>query len=219
MEFTGERVVPGKMPDHVHVLQEHLARYVFALGFIKPGDKVLDIACGTGYGTMMLHWRSPWNVWGADRSEDAVFYAEEMYPGRFAVADIEDPATWVDLLSHARDFDVIVSFETVEHVDPDKYLHFVRGALKPGGTVILSTPLNPGRKPQNPHHKFEWDGEQFGDWLHNNFSEISRFGQNGIDIEHTALFEERRFCSDCAAGSIEKNPYTYGIAVGKLKGN
>ncbi|MCX6644903.1 MAG: SAM-dependent methyltransferase, partial [bacterium] len=51
LEFTGERVVPGKSPTDL--VEEHRARYEFALEFVK-GKKIIDIGCGSGYGTSML---------------------------------------------------------------------------------------------------------------------------------------------------------------------
>ena len=54
MEFTGERVIEGKTPQRIWV--DHVTRYEFSAKYAK-GKTVLDIACGTGYGSRILHER------------------------------------------------------------------------------------------------------------------------------------------------------------------
>lgn len=205
LRFTGERVVPGDMPDHVHVLQEHLARYVFALGHIKPGDRVLDAACGTGYGCMMLSWGLADEPCGVDVDAATIAFAQVYfgYAANFGVFDITE-----DYAPEGAPFDVMVSFETVEHVDPDAYIRFVREAVCADGKLIVSTPLNPARQPQNPNHKFEWDAAEFVAWLGDNFESYSLFGQRGHNIEPV---QDGTLDAKIAAMA----EYNYGIAVCK----
>src|ERR1700726_2641680 len=51
IHYTGERIVPGKIPENLFL--EHGPRYVFAGGFVN-GMRVLDVACGSGIGTHYL---------------------------------------------------------------------------------------------------------------------------------------------------------------------
>ena len=136
MDFTGERLVPGKVDLELEV--EHMNRYIFASDLVK-NKKVLDAACGTGYGTALLA-QSAERVFGIDISKEAISYAESNYSAKnvnFAVANIEKLPFESDF------FDVVVSFETIEHVDTqkqEKFLSEVKRILKKDGIFIISTP-------------------------------------------------------------------------------
>src|SRR5438876_5831168 len=75
LEFTGEFFVPGKAGKRIE--QDHLARYEFATRF-AAGKRVLDIACGVGYGSRMLH-DSGASVTGVDINPELVHFATETY--------------------------------------------------------------------------------------------------------------------------------------------
>jgi O-antigen biosynthesis protein len=138
-----------------------LARYDFASGF-APGRRVLDIACGTGYGARMLRDAGAESVCGVDISSDAIAYAHERFavPGvRFAQGDIctygEDDS--VELIS---------CFETIEHLpDPAAALRNLRRVLVRGGALVISSPNRPVHAPTtrsatdpppNPFHVCEF---------------------------------------------------------------
>ena len=69
LEFTGEFLVPGQSPAHLE--QDHLERYRFARGF-ADGRRVLDIACGAGYGSQMLAEAGAETVTGVDLNQDII---------------------------------------------------------------------------------------------------------------------------------------------------
>ena len=76
LEFTGEYFIPGKSPRSVE--EDHIERYRFARQFVS--DKtVLDIACGTGYGSNLLADSGASRVDGVDISEDVINYAISSY--------------------------------------------------------------------------------------------------------------------------------------------
>ena len=111
--------------------EDHIERYVFARKFVK-GKKVLDIACGTGYGTQMM-LEAGADVLGVDISEDVIAENKQKYGDHFMVGDIVD-------FSHDT-FDIIVCFETIEHVDDFRMaLMNLHKLLKPCGTLIISSP-------------------------------------------------------------------------------
>ena len=154
-----ERWIEGFSPLPVH--HEHLQRYQFAASFTK-GRKVLDIACGTGRGTRILAEEgAAAKVMGYDIGEDAVRYAT-LRNGRenisFAVSD-------GTMLEAGSDFDVAVSFETIEHVsDPEAFLARIAAALKVDGLLIISTPISlreVDHEPGNRYHQREWGAEAF----------------------------------------------------------
>jgi len=109
-EFTGERVVPGHVNDDLWA--EHVARYAFAAR-LATNARVLDIGCGTGYGTAELAQHAL-SATGIDISDDAIVYAGEHYPlpnARFLAAS----AVAVPFLPAS--FDLITAFEVIEHLN------------------------------------------------------------------------------------------------------
>ncbi len=112
-------------------------RYLLAQKHMLTG-KVLDIACGIGYGTQMLANFSPEShVTGVDIHKGAIQYAREYYSAPNADF-VEGDALSVEFASK---FDTVVSFETVEHLpDYERFVARIYGLLKDGGRFILSTP-------------------------------------------------------------------------------
>lgn len=136
LPFTGERVVPNAMAASVTTWRDHLARYVWALGWCH--GRVLDAACGTGYGTSILA-PSASEIVGIDLSREAMDYAMDICQG------LACPVMFYRLDLEADElpgnFDTIVSFETIEHLeDPRHFLTQVRDKCR--GTFLFSIPLN-----------------------------------------------------------------------------
>ena len=159
MKFTGERIVPGQVePD---LLNEHLARYHFARQFVK-GKRVLDAACGSGYGSAMLA-EVAGSVIGIDISGEAVGYARANYAAA-AAAGAEIDFSEGDCLAlplNDHSIDVAVAFEIVEHIrDAAGFLRELRRVLRPDGLLILSTPnrlyYTEDRREANPFHEREY---------------------------------------------------------------
>jgi ubiquinone/menaquinone biosynthesis C-methylase UbiE len=126
-------------------VRDHVERYTFAAGFVQKGDRVLDIACGTGYGSDLLRTRCQAYVTGVDVSAGAVAEAKRVY------GDGHGNGYLVGTMAEfaALPFDVVVSFETIEHIQDDMAaLANLRRLLKPGGTLILSTPNRPVNSPR-----------------------------------------------------------------------
>lgn len=134
LTFTGERFTPECVRE---IWYEHWHRYALATRF-AAGRRVLDAACGEGYGSALLaaHARE---VVGVDISDEALAHAR----GRYAAANLRferGDATALDAFPDAS-FDLIVSFETLEHVKAQEALvaGFAR-LLAPGGLLLLSSP-------------------------------------------------------------------------------
>ncbi len=175
LTFTGERYVPGEGGD---VRQEHLHRYAFATSFIADRD-VLDVACGEGYGSAWLAASARWVV-GVDRAGDAIEHAQRLYAAREQVAFLQADALALPVASQS--VDVVVSFETLEHVDlQSTMLAEIRRVLRPEGLLILSTPnkaVYPDRSGhQNPWHVRELYFEQLDQLLHAHFGAVRYLGQ------------------------------------------
>jgi len=157
-----------------------LARYRFAAKFLKKGMKVLDIGCGTGYGTATLAKEgNVVNAVGVDSDQEAVKFAQTRFGKRvrFTLGNAEN------LKFPDESFEIVCAFETIEHLDhPKKILFEVKRVLKRGGKLILSTPNkvihSPGGKILSPYHKREYNQVEFSNILKEFFSKVEFFGQS-----------------------------------------
>src|SRR4051812_26356760 len=106
-----ERIVEGTT-EFEWAAHMHMARY----RLVEPRVgrlRVLDAACGSGYGSAFLARRADY-VLGMDISNEAVSDARDRYRApnlEFATGNVEC------LPLEDQSFDVITSFETLEHVD------------------------------------------------------------------------------------------------------
>jgi ubiquinone/menaquinone biosynthesis C-methylase UbiE len=155
LEFTGERFVPGIAGEIAH---EHWHRYAFARRF-AAGRRVLDVACGEGYGSALLADVAQ-SVVGVDIAASAVTHAGAAYAGRSNLRFVQGSAAALPLADAT--VDVVISFETLEHLaqaDQPRMLAEIARVLTASGVVILSAP-NPveysqARGYRNPFHQHE----------------------------------------------------------------
>ena len=158
---TLERLVPAALDPADVTGQEtyhlHIERYDFASRFIGSG-RVLDCACGVGYGSHRLLAAGDrlHLVTGVDIDDSAVAYARANFVDPRLDYVCADAASF-----DAEPFDTIVSFETIEHVpDPARLVdNFVR-LLKPGGLLIASVPVTPSVD-VNPYHLHDFTPSSF----------------------------------------------------------
>lgn len=161
----------------------HVIRYDWACNYIKPGDRVLDAACGLGYGAHVLRNLSGASqVIGVDGSERSIEYANKLY------GTSENQADYLcgmlpGLLANFPDasFDVVVSFETLEHVEaPQALLEEFNRILVPGGRIIVSVPNDwsdeTGHDP-NPYHLHVYDWATLKQQLNAHFILENAFAQ------------------------------------------
>jgi len=149
-----ERWLPNFTFNSVH--HDHVKRYELALNFVK-GKKVMDIACGAGRGSYMLSASGhALQVDGFDMNEATIRYANHRNKLQNINFEVQDALT----LKAENEYDVIVSFETIEHVsDVDIYLQNTLRALRHDGKILISTPISAqthNTKPENPYHSQEW---------------------------------------------------------------
>ncbi|MBF0217280.1 MAG: class I SAM-dependent methyltransferase [Candidatus Omnitrophica bacterium] len=172
--FTGERLVPDKFSRTHPLYVEHITRYMFAAPYVK-GKKVLDAACGCGYGAEYLS-KSASEIKGIDISQEAIGYCKEHY-GEGSVEYYRMDCCGMDFPDGA--FDVVVAFEFIEHIaEQASFLNEVARVLAKGGTFIVSTP-NKTRylEVDNPYHVSNMDVNEFEKVLGSNFGQVKIYGQ------------------------------------------
>jgi ubiquinone/menaquinone biosynthesis C-methylase UbiE len=172
LDLTGERMLPDRSDPQNY--WEHVLRYRFAARH-APGRRVLDIACGEGYGTRGLKEAGAASAVGIDRSDQTARHARAKYGVPTLAADAQA------IPLRDASIDLIVSFETIEHVpEPARFLDECRRVLAPGGTLIVSTPnkalYSPGGT-WNPYHAHEMDEREFRDALRQRFTSVELFVQ------------------------------------------
>lgn len=144
---SGERQVA---PDMSGIRADHSARYAFGLDHLKGSLRGADIFCGTGYGSAMIAERGH-TVIGIDRSADAIDYANDHYSTASTLYAVK---SWPFTLAPDI-FDFIFALESLEHVEDGlTFLKALAQALKPGGTLILSSPNQTLFPFQPDRHKF-----------------------------------------------------------------
>lgn len=135
----------------------HLNRYAMARPYVA-GKRVLDVASGEGYGSFLLRRWGAESVEGIDVDEQTVETATRLFGGDGVHYQCH---TAEQLPFEDHTFDVVCSFETIEHLDhPELFLQEIRRVLKPGGNIILSCPNDPyyykPGEPGNPFHKKQY---------------------------------------------------------------
>jgi 2-polyprenyl-3-methyl-5-hydroxy-6-metoxy-1,4-benzoquinol methylase len=180
-EPTAERMVPESSDPFT--FWEHVYRYAFASRFVK-GKRVLDIACGEGYGAASLEKAGAAYVIGIDVSEAVCLHARAKYgidarPGTAAAIPLPDGSV-----------DVVVSFETIEHVpSPDRFLDECARVLAPSGILIISTPnkviYDQGNP--NPYHCSEMTEQEFANAVGTRFHECRFYTQRPKSVAWWSL--------------------------------
>ena len=194
MQFTGERVVEGSTPKRIWI--DHEARYKFASRYVK-GKKVLDIACGTGYGSHILCDSGAEKVVGVDISSETIGFAQINYKIdgiAFKVGNI------LNINLPKNYFDVVACFETIEHVqNQEKAFMELKSLLKPMGLLIISSPnrkvTSAGKsindQPANSFHTKEYLTIEFISALEPYFKILEVYGQRSINKMFFLPFFER----------------------------
>lgn len=177
LPFTGERFTPECVRE---IWYEHLHRYAFA-SLLAPNRRVLDAACGEGFGSAMLARSGARSVLGLDIDIKTVNHAGARYAGAnalsFRVADV----TALQSMPSAS-VDLICSFETLEHVEAqDDMLSGFARLLDSDGLLLISTPdrrtYTDLTGQSNPYHVRELYRHEFESLLHRHFSAVSFWGQ------------------------------------------
>lgn len=175
--FSGERFIPSEFSCDQDISQFHIQRYVFARKFVEK-KVVLDIACGEGYGSFLLAENAK-RVEGVDNSNVAINEAVLKYK-KENLSFSEGDATWLGFDDAV--FDVVISFETIEHLsvnDQRKFLVELRRVLKPGGLLVISTPdKNIYGWGYNPFHLHELSKKEFSSLLKKFFETNSLYAQD-----------------------------------------
>lgn len=185
ISFSGERFVPGNSGRRIEA--DHIERYLFATAYVKD-KKVLDIACGVGYGSTLLRQAGANKYVGVDICNESIRYANQVYSTENTSFIVNSICSY----KPPESFDVIVCFETIEHVDCYKpAISNLYSILKPGGLLIISSPnrvvTSPKArykedKPSNIFHTQEFTPNELMELL----------VENGFQVKNEDVFGQRQ---------------------------
>lgn len=174
LALTGERTLPD-VPEENYWYRRHLVVYEWIRARVG-GMRVVDMACGEGYGSAVLA-RTAASVVGVDANPEAFEHARLRYTGpniRFERDLVE---------RFAEPCDAVVFLQTIEHVqDPGAILEHFKTMLGKDGVAYVSTPnlltLAPegAEKSENPWHIKEYRHEEFRALCSEHFSEVEMYG-------------------------------------------
>jgi ubiquinone/menaquinone biosynthesis C-methylase UbiE len=175
LQFTGERYVPSEGGE---IRLEHFHRYALART-LSHGKTVLDLACGEGYGSALLSAEAL-GVLGVDVDKAVILNAQTTYQNlpnlQFQCANVTQTGL------PAASFDLVVSFETIEHLmEQTEMLAEIRRVLRPDGVLLISSPNRPvytdKRQYCNEFHVQELDFAAFDEQIRLHFDQVEYYGQ------------------------------------------
>jgi 2-polyprenyl-3-methyl-5-hydroxy-6-metoxy-1,4-benzoquinol methylase len=172
----GTEIVPDSVAEARRDYPRFWASYAWASGFVE-GKRVLDAACGSGFGSAMLGERAV-RVLGLELEEVLLGHARSHFGSdnvSFLRWDLHEK-----LLTEDR-FDVLVSFQTLEHVeDPEKVLSALNGVLTEEATAVFGVPngeheMRDGKG--KPYHVRQFTRKGLGELLGRHYHEVEFFSQ------------------------------------------
>lgn len=195
LHLTGERTLPGIEVEN-YWFRRHEAAYLAAAERLTRCGLVLEAGVGEGYGARLLAAASN-SVVGLDYDAATAAHAHRRYPEITVVR-----GNVVGLPFRTASFDAVVSMQVVEHLwDQPGYIAECARVLRPGGTLVISTPnrltFSPGHAPEdgppvNPFHTREFTAAELAELLRPHFPRITRYGLRHGPRLHAADRELRR---------------------------
>ncbi len=182
---TGQSVVVKKTRSNIkgYSMADHIARHKGRYGliglFARPNLKILDFPCGSGYASEFL---SPLGIkyQGLDNDLATIAYANRLYSNKnasFAIGNLAKPELKKNY------YDITACIEGLEHIEKKYQSPLIKKlaqSTKPGGVIIISSPINPtgksGPSIHNKDHKWELSKKDFLKLLH------KHLGKNNIEI-------------------------------------
>ena len=156
----------------------HIARYMWARSLVRPGDRVVDIACGSGYGSYIIAQANPaTSVTGVDYDPRAISHASQNYRLPNLKYKVGDLVRWqCELGESLGSPNTVVSFDTLEHLNHrDIALISISENLDEAGQLLFSTPCghaSPLLAPPWEYHKIEYSGGYLFNIMRRFFREV-----------------------------------------------
>lgn len=193
---TTERIVPGQSESDLEYLLylRHVFAYDFSRNYVTDECRLLEVGCGDGYGTEYLAEKCPNAILTAiDPNAETIKFAQNKYT-RKSISFEQYNGEKIPY--DESTFDVIISFQVIEHVESDyAFIEEIHRVLKTGGVFIVTTPnrihrLKPGQKSWNPYHVREYYPQELVSLLERCFSSVK--GKGVVGNEYVQKLEISR---------------------------
>ncbi len=195
--------------------KEHLERYNFVKN-IAANKKVLDIACGSGYGSFIIAKEgNAKEVVAIDLNPDSIRYGNH----RFGLSNINRFVGDAQEFIQQESFDIIISFETIEHLPKyEQFLQNMAKTLSKDGIFFVSTPIVKKTKTncKNPYHVIEWSFTDFHFLIEKYFKIETVYLQN-IEFKNKKTFFGKLFEGGKKQQRIEFEKYVQQCDIEKIK--
>ena len=178
LSFTGERFVPSFRDGSTEL--EHLHRYCFALQ-LAAGRRVIDVACGEGYGSDILAQKAI-SVVGVELDRDTVIGAKNRYlRGNLEFRE----GNILNIPAMDASFDLGLCFETIEHIaDHGNAIKELKRTLAKDGIILVSTPNKTNYRKDagasNPFHVLELTSSELEHLLRDHFKNVNLYRQEVV---------------------------------------
>lgn len=184
--ITDERILGENFKSQEEYLTylRHFFAYKLADEKISSGSSILEIGCGSGYGTKLLS-KNAEKIIGLDVDKKTVEQISKKNGSEKCIFEFYDG---MKIPYKDESFDAVVSFQVIEHIKDDKnIIKEISRVLRPGGILLMATPnrifrlVEYGQKSSNKFHIREYSFREFKNLLGNAFSDINIFGVRGTD--------------------------------------
>ena len=169
---------------------EHIHRYNEVIDQLNGNETILDIACGTGFGSNLLASKTIGSVtaFAANLSPDGS-------PVKITMNLSFQEMDGTQLKFEDNTFDVVVSFETIEHTSAfHEMISEFKRVTKKGGKIYISTPNKLINSPSgivtNPFHTQEWYYDEFKELIQNHFENYQLYGQKYVRYKNGGIAQK-----------------------------
>lgn len=170
------------MPQIAYISARHKGRYCIPAMFCRPGWKVLDFPCGSGYGSEIFEQVTSVQYEGRDSDLPTLEYAKNFYRGAFLFDDLREPhlsERYYNLIA------CVEGLEHIEHIFQSKLIKYFFDALVQGGILTVTTPEKK-EETTNQYHKHELTKNEFSELLNLNFLDVQMLSikdtlHNGVE--------------------------------------
>lgn len=163
-------------------------RYMVALSLLRinlnslDNKKILDDGCGDGALTYLIAQDGA-DMTGLDLSPDAINIAKQKIKRKKLNINFLCGNSF-NLPFSENYFDAVISLEVIEHIiEPADFLKEIYRVLKPGGVVVLSTPVRFTKEPQSKYHYNEWFSEDFSELIKSVFQNCMIYKSHNIFVK------------------------------------
>jgi len=171
---------------------EHIHRYNEVIDQLNGNETILDIACGTGFGSNLLASKTIGSVIGGDLSSETIKLCQNSWNAKNLSFQEMDGT---QLKFEDNTFDVVVSFETIEHTSAfHEMISEFKRVTKKGGKIYISTPNKLINSPSgivtNPFHTQEWYYDEFKELIQNHFENYQLYGQKYVRYKNGGIAQK-----------------------------